>query len=29
MGVRIVGWGHTEFGRLEDNLEQLIVRSAR
>ena len=29
MGARIVGWGHTEFGRLEDNLEQLIVRSAR
>ena len=29
MGVRIVGWGHTKFGRLEDNLEQLIVRSAR
>ena len=29
MGARIVGWGHTEFGRLKDDLEQLIVRSAR
>ena len=29
MGAMIVAWGHTEFGRLEDNLEQLIVRSAR
>lgn len=28
MGARIVGWGHTEFGRLKDDLEQLIVRSA-
>ena len=29
MGARIVGWGHTEFGRLKDDLEKLIVRSAR
>ena len=29
MGARIVGWGHTEFGRLKDDLDQLIVRSAR
>ena len=29
MGARIVGWDHTEFGRLKDDLEQLIVRSAR
>jgi len=29
MGARIVGCGHTEFGRLKDDLEQLIVRSAR
>ncbi len=29
MGARIVGWGHTEFGRLKVDLEQLIVRSAR
>ena len=29
MEARIVGWGHTEFGRLKDDLEQLIVRSAR
>lgn len=29
MVARIVGWGHTEFGRLKDDLEQLIVRSAR
>ena len=28
MGARIVGWGHTKFGRLKDDLEQLIVRSA-
>ena len=29
MSVRIVGWGHTKFGRLEDNLEQLIVKAAK
>ena len=29
MGARIVGWGHTKFGRLEDNLEQLIVKAAK
>jgi len=29
MSVRIVGWGHTKFGRLEDNLEQLIIKAAK
>jgi acetyl-CoA C-acetyltransferase len=29
MGARIVGWGHTKFGRLEDNLEQLIIKAAK
>jgi acetyl-CoA C-acetyltransferase len=29
MDARIIGWGHTQFGRLEQGLEQLIVDAAR
>jgi len=29
MDARIVGWGHTPFGRLDDTLEELITKAAR